>query len=46
MLKPGFRADVTVVDRDLFEVKPKELLASRIVATIVEGKVEFEGKKP
>jgi predicted amidohydrolase YtcJ len=45
-LKPGFRADITVVDRDLFEVKPKQLLASRVVATIVEGKIEFESRGP
>jgi predicted amidohydrolase YtcJ len=42
VLKPGFRADVTVVDQDLFEVKPRELLASRVMATIVEGQVAFE----
>jgi predicted amidohydrolase YtcJ len=46
MLKPGFRADITVVDRDLFEVKPRELLASRVIATIVDGKVEFETHEP
>jgi predicted amidohydrolase YtcJ len=46
MLKPGFRADVTVVDRDLFVVKPMDLLASRVVATIVEGQVQFEVKRP
>ena len=31
ILKPGFRADLTVVDRDLFEVKPEELLASKVI---------------
>jgi len=41
ILKPGFRADLTVVDRDLFEVKPKELLASKVVGTIVDGKFVF-----
>jgi predicted amidohydrolase YtcJ len=45
-LKPGFRADVTVVDRDLFEVKPKELLATRVLGTIVDGKVAFERDRP
>ncbi len=42
VLKPGFRADVTVVDRDLFRATPREVLASRIVLTIVEGQVAFE----
>ncbi len=46
ILKPGFRADVTVVDRDLFEVKPKELLATRVLGTIVNGKVAFERDLP
>ena len=41
ILKPGFRADLTVVDRDLFEVKPKELLASKVIGTIIDGKVVF-----
>ncbi len=31
VLKPGFRADLTIVDRDLFQVKPKELLATRVL---------------
>lgn len=46
ILKPGFRADVTVVDRDLFRVTPKELLATRVVLTIVEGQVAFELPRP
>jgi predicted amidohydrolase YtcJ len=41
ILKPGFRADLTVVDRDLFEVKPRDLLASKVVATIVDGRAVF-----
>ncbi len=45
-LKPGMRADVTVVDRDLFRVTPKQLLASRVVMTIVEGGVAFEPASP
>ena len=42
ILKPGLRADVTVVDRDLFRVTPKELLAARVVMTIVDGDVAYE----
>ncbi|WP_165229078.1 amidohydrolase family protein [Aquisphaera insulae] len=41
VLRPGMQADLTVVDRDLFRVRPKELLASRVVMTIVGGKVAF-----
>jgi predicted amidohydrolase YtcJ len=42
ILKPGFRADLTVVDRDLFQVKPKELLATKVLLTIIDGKTVFE----
>ena len=31
ILKPGFRADLTIVDRDLFQAKPKDLLATQVV---------------
>ncbi len=46
ILKPGFRADVTIVDRDLFRVSPRELLAARVVLTIVDGSVVFEQARP
>jgi predicted amidohydrolase YtcJ len=46
ILKPGFRADVTIVDRDLFRVGPKELLAARVVMTIVDGTAVFERAGP
>ena len=39
--RPGFRADLTVIDRDLFEVKPADLLASKVIGTIIEGEVVF-----
>jgi predicted amidohydrolase YtcJ len=42
VLKPGLRADVTIVGRDLFRVSPKELLAARVLMTIVEGGIAFE----
>jgi len=42
ILKPGFRADLTVVDRDLFQAKPKDLLATQVVMTIVDGTVVHE----
>jgi len=42
MLKPGYRADLTIVDRDLFQAEPKELLATQVVMTIVDGTVFHE----
>ncbi len=41
-IKPGFRADLTIVDRDLFEVKPKDLLATHVVMTVVDGAVAYD----
>jgi predicted amidohydrolase YtcJ len=45
ILKPGLRADVTIIDRDLFRVTPKELLAARVVMTIVDGDVAGESER-
>ena len=46
ILKPGFRADLTIVDRDLFRVTPAELLAAHVVMTIVDGDVAYDRQKP
>ncbi len=42
VLKPGMRADVVIVDRDLFEAKPLDLLASRVLTTIIDGAVAHD----
>jgi len=42
ILKTGYRADLTIVDRDLFEAKSKDLLASKVVMTIIDGAVVYE----
>ena len=41
ILKTGFRADLTLVDRDLFKAKPQEVLATKVLMTIVDGKSVF-----
>ena len=38
VLKPGYRADLTLIDRDLFQ-RSCRLLESRVVATVVDGAV-------
>ncbi len=38
-LAPGYWADVTVFDRDLFSVPPSELLSARVTATVIGGQV-------
>ncbi len=42
VLKPGMRADLTVVDRDLFRVSPLEGLAAQVLMTVVDGEAVFE----
>jgi predicted amidohydrolase YtcJ len=46
MLKTGFRADITVVDRDLFQVSPRQMLDSKVVLTVVDGEIVFERGAP
>src|SRR5262249_38945668 len=41
ILKPGFRADVTILDRDLFRAQPKEVLQTKVLLTIIEGQSVF-----
>jgi len=37
-LLPGFLADLTVLDRDLYEIEPMEILQTRVLATLTGGK--------
>ncbi|MBK8027904.1 MAG: amidohydrolase [Chloroflexi bacterium] len=37
MLAPGYYADLVVLDRDLYETPPDELLAVQVVGTMVDG---------
>ncbi len=41
-LAPGLYADVIVLDRNLFAVKPQELLEAQVELTLVGGKVVYE----
>ena len=42
ILRAGTQADLTLVDRDLFRASPRDFLNSRVVMTIIAGKVVFE----
>ncbi len=42
VLKPGYRADLTIVDRDLFEADAASVLGSKVMMTVVDGTVAFE----
>lgn len=45
VLKVGMRADLTVVDRDVFRVTPADVLTTKVEATIVDGEVVFDRKE-
>lgn len=40
-LEPGFLADFVVLDRDLVAVDPRQILAARVLRTVVGGKTVF-----
>ena len=42
VLRVGMRADITVVDRDLFAVKPIDVLRAKVTETIVDGEVAYK----
>ncbi|HZV08830.1 MAG TPA: amidohydrolase, partial [Novosphingobium sp.] len=43
LLAPGYYADITVLDRDLTAVRPEEILATKVLKTIVNGRLRYEG---
>ena len=44
ILKGGYQADLTLLDRDPFRIPPKELLSTKVLMTIVDGQVVFDSK--
>jgi predicted amidohydrolase YtcJ len=46
VLRPGLRADLTVIDRDPFAVSAEEVRRAEVTETIVDGEVVFEGARP
>ena len=46
VLRSGLRADLTIVDRDLFKVSPKELLEAKVVMTVIDGQVVYQSLLP
>jgi predicted amidohydrolase YtcJ len=41
-LRPGMLADVVLLDRDLFRMRPEDLARARVRATIAGGRVVYE----
>ena len=44
MLKPGYLADFVLLDQDLTNVAPIQLEAVRVKATVVGGKIVYQGE--
>ena len=44
VLRPGMKADVVVLDRDLTTIRPEEIRDAKVVATVVGGKVVYSAK--
>ena len=41
ILKEGMLAEVIVLDRNLFEVKPTEILDTKVLVTIMDGEIIY-----
>lgn len=41
-LFPGYVADLTVIDRDIFHLPPESLLEAKVDATMVDGRFVYE----
>ena len=44
-LAPGYVADFVVLDRDLTAIPAAEILKTRVLRTVVDGRVVYEGSK-
>lgn len=44
MLKPGYKADLLLLDRDLTTIRPEELWKARVRTTIVGGKIVYQAE--
>ena len=45
VLMPGHVCDVAVLDREISDLEPKELLYTRVDLTIVDGRVVYDRKR-
>ena len=44
MIKTGYRADLVLLDQDLFSIQPEAIESAQVRATVVGGKVVYEAK--
>lgn len=45
-LEPGMLADIVVLDKDIFDIEPREILDTAVLYTIVGGKIVYQRKEP
>jgi predicted amidohydrolase YtcJ len=45
-LRPGKLADMVVLDRDIFQIDPMDILHTQVLATMVGGQFVYQGEKP
>jgi predicted amidohydrolase YtcJ len=43
-LRPGKLADLVVLDRDIFQVEPMDILQTKVLATMVGGRFVYQGE--
>jgi predicted amidohydrolase YtcJ len=43
VLKPGFKADFVVLDTDVTRCAPEQITEAKVLMTVVDGRVTFEG---
>lgn len=43
-LKPGYYADMVLLDQDIFTIRPEELLGVNVLKTYVHGELAYERK--
>jgi predicted amidohydrolase YtcJ len=46
VLAPGYDADISVIDRDLFRIPAESLATARVRLTVVGGRVVYERRSP
>ena len=43
-LKPGMLADLVILDRDIYTTQPSQIDQTKVLTTIMDGKIVFERK--
>ena len=43
-IKPGYLADLVVIDKDLLKIDPQQITSAKVLRTIVDGKERFVAK--